>query len=502
MRAPDAPFAPVSTSAQDSASRPATPGFAELGLNPEMLATLAAVGYLVPSPVQAEAIPALLAGSDVVTQAQTGTGKTAAFAIPLIERLERPRSGPQAVVLAPTRELAMQVAAEVQRLGRHADVRVLAIYGGQSYEVQFHALRRGVDVVVATPGRLMDHIRRGKIDLRGVRTLILDEADEMLNMGFLEDVKFIMANLPEQRQTALFSATMPPPIAALAEGCMSSPATIRLTHRRSLTTPSTDHVYYLVPFRYKFDALVRLLRFNQPERALIFGATKRVVDELVRALQDCGFEAELIHSDLNQAQRERVMGAFRAGRLPILVATDVAARGIDVDNVTHVFNFDMPQDVEYYVHRIGRTGRVGRRGEAVSLVSPWEERQIKVLEQATGARIVKGQLPSDSELAGSHQAVLQEQLAARLGEGGLDAYRALATTLSSGADALDVAAAALALVAGRATAALQHTELPAELAAGSIAARRFERHRGISDKPSWKRFPGKRKIRPSQLWHN
>lgn len=466
-----------------------------------MLATLETVSYRAPSPVQAEAIPVLLAGSDVVTQAQTGTGKTAAFAIPLIERLERPRSNPQAVVLAPTRELAVQVAAEIQRLGRHSDVHVLAVYGGQAYEVQLRALRRGVDVLVATPGRLMDHIRGGKVDLRGVRTLVLDEADEMLNMGFLEDVEFIMAQLPEQRQTALFSATMPPAIAALAQRYMSSPVSIKLTHRRGLTTPSTDHAYYLVPFKYKFDALVRLLRFKQPERALVFGGTKRMVDELVRGLQDRGFEAELIHSDLTQTQRERVMAAFRAGRLPILVATDVAARGIDVDNVTHVFNFDMPQDVEYYVHRIGRTGRVGRRGEAVSLVSPWEERQINILQQATGARILQNQLPSNSELADRGLAVLREQLAVRLEQGGLDAYRALAAGLADSADPLDVAAAALALAVGSAKDAVEHVELPAEIAAGSVPARRFGRQRGMPGKASWKRADGNRKIRRSHLWH-
>ena len=476
-------------------------GFSDLGLSPEMLRALEDVGYQTPSPVQFEAIPALLAGSDVVTHALTGTGKTAAFAIPLIEAIDHGQPGPQAVILAPTRELALQVAAEVQRLGRHSKVHVVAIYGGQSYELQLRALRRGVDVVVATPGRLMDHIRNGKIDLSHIRTLVLDEADEMLNMGFLEDVEFVMAQMPEGRQTALFSATMPPAITALAQRYMSSPVDIRLAHRRSLTAPSVDHSWYPVPFKYKFDALVRLLRFKQPERTLIFGATKRMVDELVQGLQDCGFEAELIHSDISQAQRERVMGAFRAGRLPILVASDVAARGIDVDNVTHVINFDMPQDVEYYIHRIGRTGRIGRRGEALSLVSPWEERQIKVLEQATGARIVRSELPSEAELAQRGLATLREQLAGRLAGGGLETYRALAAGLSSGADPLDVAAAALALVAGRAKDVARHTELPGEVAAGITPARRFERQRGPGGWHKPDRFAGNRKIRQSRLWH-
>jgi ATP-dependent RNA helicase DeaD len=478
-------------------------GFDQLDLSPEMLRSLADVGYTTPSPVQAEAIPPLLAGSDVVTQALTGTGKTAAFAIPLIEAIDREQSGPQAVVLAPTRELAVQVAVEIRRLGRHSNVHVLAIYGGQPYEVQLRALRRGVDVIVATPGRLMDHMRSGKVDLGHVRTLILDEADEMLNMGFLEDVEFVMAHLPEARQTALFSATMPPAITALAQRYMRSPIDIRLAHRRSMTAPSVDHRWYAVPYKYKFDALVRLLRFEQPERTLVFGATKRVVDELVAGLQERGFEAELIHSDISQAQRERVMGAFRGGRLPVLVATDVAARGLDVDNVTHVINFDLPNDVEYYVHRIGRTGRIGRRGLALSLVSPWEERQVKVLEQATGARMVRSELPSDGELAKRGLASLSARTADRLSAGGLEAYRALAQELSAEADPLDVAAAALALLSGGAKDLSGHAELPGEVAAGLTQARRFDRQRG--PRQAWRKprqaDGGHRKIRRSHLWH-
>ena len=491
----------VDSPALDPVAEAAASGFSSLGLSPEMLRALEDVGYETPSPVQSEAIPPLLARSDVVTHALTGTGKTAAFAIPLIEAIDRDLPGPQALVLAPTRELALQVAAEVQRLGRHHKVHVLAIYGGQSYELQLRALRRGVDVIVATPGRLMDHIRSGKVDLSHVRTLVLDEADEMLNMGFLEDVEFVMAQMPEGRQTALFSATMPPAITVLAQRYMTTPVNIRLAHRSSLTAPSVNHSWYPVPFRYKFDALVRLLRFKQPERSLIFGATKRIVDELVQGLQDCGFEAELIHSDISQAQRERVMGAFRGGRLAMLVATDVAARGIDVDNVTHVINFDMPQDVEYYVHRIGRTGRVGRSGEALSLVSPWEERQVKVLEQATGARIARGELPSEAELVQRGLVTLEQQLADRLQRGGLETYRALAESLSATANPLDVAAAALALVAGRAKDVARHTELPGEVAAGTVAARRFERQRGPSGWRKPDRFSGHRKIRPSHLWH-
>jgi ATP-dependent RNA helicase DeaD len=282
---------------------------------------------------------------------------------------------------------------------------------------------------------------------------------------------------------------------------MTSPLNIRLAHRRGLTAPSVEHTYYLVPFKRKFDALIRLLRFKQPERSLIFGATKRMVDELVQGLQDSGFDAQLIHSDISQVQRERVMGAFRRGRLPILVATDVAARGIDIDNVTHVINFDMPQDVEYYIHRIGRTGRIGRRGEALSLVSPWEERQIKVLEQATGARISRVELPSDADLADRAVTGLCQQVKARLAEGGLEAYRAVADGLGASMDPLEVAAAALALAAGRTSEAVHPMELPGEVAAGAGAARRFQKRPGPGGWKKPDRFSGHRKIRQSRLWH-
>ncbi len=470
---------------------PAT--FHTLGLSDDMLQTLKDIKYDAPTPVQSAAIPLLLAGKDVLAQAQTGTGKTAAFGIPLIERIAKGVRGPQVVILTPTRELAGQVAKEIQRLGVRNHVRAMAIYGGQSYDVQLRALRQGIDVLVATPGRLMDHMRNQKIDLSRVTTLILDEADEMLNMGFLEDVEFIMANLPEGRQTALFSATMSTPIVSLSERYMSSPVSVRLSQPQGLTAPSVVHTYYVVPFKRKFDALTRLLALKQPERCLIFAATKRMVDELVEGLHECGFVAELIHSDISQAQRERAMGAFRDGRLPILVATDVAARGIDVQNVTHVINFDIPNDMEYYIHRIGRTGRVGRAGEALTFVNPWEERQIKLIERTTGARITKGTLPSAADAEASAMERLAQRVADQLDKGNLERYRKALATMAEDADPLELAAAAMSLLdVGRATPRpVGDRDLAAEVAAGQGASRRFDRgpSSGPGQKRQWQRQP-------------
>ena len=467
--------------------------FDTLGLSADMLSTLQEVGYETPTPVQSGAIPLLLNGKDVLAQAQTGTGKTAAFAIPAIERIQRGVRGVQVLVLTPTRELAGQVAKEAQRLGAHSRVRALAIYGGQSYDVQLRALRQGVDVLVATPGRLMDHMRNGKIDLSQVTTLVLDEADEMLNMGFLEDVEFIMAGLPEGHQTALFSATMSGPIVALSERYMRSPVTLRLSQPQELTAPSVIHTYYVVPFKRKFDALTHLLALKQPERCLIFAATKRMVDELVEALHDSGFVAELIHSDISQPQRERAMAAFRHGRLPVLVATDVAARGIDVENVTHVINFDVPNDMEYYIHRVGRTGRVGRAGEALTLVNPWEERQIKLIERTTGARITKGTLPTATDAADGAMQQLARRVAHQLEKGGLEPYTAVLQHLMSDSDCnpLELAAAALSLLdASRAAPRpLGDRDLAAEVAAGMGAARRFDHGSPSGQKRQWQRTP-------------
>ncbi len=423
--------------------------FGELQVSEEVLRALSEMGFEEPTPVQCEAIPLLMQGRDVIAQALTGTGKTAAFGIPIAERLEGEQRHPHAIVLTPTRELAVQVAEEVHRIARYRHLNVLPIYGGQSYDRQLRALQRGVDIVVATPGRLMDHMRQGKIDLSHIEVLILDEADEMLNMGFLEDVEFVMEHLPAERQTALFSATMPPPIRALSQRFMKEPVTVELSQPRSLTVPSTEQEYYVVPFRHKLDAIIRLIDVKQPERSIIFAATKRAVDELSESLQARGYPAEALHGDMSQSQRERVMRSFKEGRLDILVATDVAARGIDVENVTHVFNFDIPPDPEYYVHRIGRTGRVGRAGEAITLVNPWEQRELRMIERTTGARIERRDIPSMAEVEDREREAVAARVDRFLQEGRWAPYREVVEDLATEHDPMDVAAAALAMLGRR-----------------------------------------------------
>jgi ATP-dependent RNA helicase DeaD len=418
-------------------------------LSETTLRALIDMGFEEPTPVQREAIPILMQGRDVIAQALTGTGKTAAFGVAVVERLPAPQKLPRAIVLAPTRELALQVAEEVHRIAKYRGLRVLPIYGGQSYEPQLRALQRGVDIVVATPGRLMDHMRQGKIDLSEVEMLILDEADEMLNMGFQEDVEFVMARLPEERQTALFSATIPDPIRDLSRKYMQEPITVELSHTAELTVPTVEQEYYVVPFRHKLEALLRLLEVKQAERSIVFAATRRMVDELAESLQARGHSAEALHGDMSQAMRERVMRGFREGRLDILVATDVAARGIDVENVTHVFNFDIPPDSEYYVHRIGRTGRIGKTGQAITLVNPNEQREIRVIERETGARIERRSIPTMTEVAEREREILAGRVERRLQEGNWGPFRDVVEGLTGDHDPIDVAAAALALLSGR-----------------------------------------------------
>jgi ATP-dependent RNA helicase DeaD len=424
-------------------------GFGELGLSKDVLQSLGEMGFEEPTPVQRRAIPCLMQGKDLVAQALTGTGKTAAFGIPLVERIDIGRIVPQAVVLAPTRELAVQVAEQITRIGQRRGLHLLPIYGGQPIERQLRALRRGVHAIVATPGRLMDHMRRGTVSLKAVKLLVLDEADEMLEMGFLEDVEYIMSHLPAERVTALFSATMPEPIVALARQYMRDPETIRLSKPREMTVPEIDQVFYQVPFPRKFDALCRVLDAKRPERALVFCATKRMVDELVERVQARGYLAEGLHGDMSQAVRERVLRAFRAGQTEVLVATDVAARGLDIPEVSHVINFDIPPDPEYYVHRIGRTGRLGRRGAAITFVNPSEMRQLKLIERVTGARIRREEVPTAVEAAEREAQLLEEKLLHALEAGKWGRYRPLIEELLEDHDPVDLAAAALSLVAAR-----------------------------------------------------
>jgi ATP-dependent RNA helicase DeaD len=421
--------------------------FGELTLSEPVLRGLAEMGFEEPTPVQARAIPCLLEGRDVVAQALTGTGKTAAFGIPLVERVDTERAVPQAVVLAPTRELALQVAEQLARLGHHRGLRLVPIYGGQPMDRQLRALKRGVHAVVATPGRLMDHMRRGTVDLGAVRLLVLDEADQMLDMGFQEDVEFVMSHLPEERVTALFSATMPKPILDIVGRYLRDPEFLRLSKPQALTVPEVDQVFFEVPFPRKLDLLSRVLDARRPERAVAFCATKRMVEEVAERLQARGYVAEALHGDISQSAREKVLRAFREGRSEVLVATDVAARGLDIPEVSLVVNFDLPPDPEYYVHRVGRTGRLGRRGEAITFVNPREMRELKVIERATGARIRRADVPTVAEIEARDLQVLEERLLDVLSRDAWGRYRAVVEDLLEDHDPEDVAAAALALVA-------------------------------------------------------
>jgi ATP-dependent RNA helicase DeaD len=421
--------------------------FQGLALSEPVRRSLDELGFEEPTPVQARAIPLLLAGRDVVAQALTGTGKTAAFGIPLVERLDVEHTVPQAVVLAPTRELAVQVSEALSQLGRYRGVRLVPIYGGQPYDRQLRALRHGVHAIVATPGRLMDHMRRGTVDLSSVRMLVLDEADQMLQMGFQEDVETVMSGLPQERVTALFSATMPRPILDIVGRYMRDPEMLRLSQPRALTVPEVEQVFYQVAFPRKFDALCRVLDARRPERATVFCATKRMVDEAAERIQARGYVAEPIHGDISQPLREKVLRAFREGRTEVLVATDVAARGLDVPEVELVINFDIPPDPEYYVHRIGRTARAGQRGEAITFVNPREMRELKLIERVTGARIRHAELPTAAEVEERDLQVLEERLLDVLSRDGWGRYRAVVEELLEDHDPTDLAAAALALSA-------------------------------------------------------
>ena len=424
-----------------------TSAFAALGLEEDLLLTVADVGYEEPTPIQARTIPAMLKGQDIVAQAQTGTGKTAAFALPIVQRIDRSVNAVQALILLPTRELAIQVAQATHLLGKRRQVSVLPIYGGQPIVRQLRGLEQGAQIVVGTPGRIMDHIRRETLRLDAVRILILDEADEMLNMGFLEDIEFILEQLPSERQTALFSATIPPRIRDLARRYLNKAVNIAV-EREAMTVSLINQTYYEVPQRAKLDALCRILDVETPASAIIFCARKSDVDELVESLQGRGYKAEAIHGDLNQVQRDRVMRAFREGKTEILVATDVAARGLDIPQVSHVVNYHIPWDPESYVHRIGRTGRAGREGTAITLISPREYRQLKLIEHLIGKRIRAGRLPSQSDVEARRREMLIDQIRAAIDEGGLEAYRDAAEALCDDYDALDIAAAALKQLAG------------------------------------------------------
>ncbi len=368
--------------------------FTELGISREILQAVTDMGFEEASPIQAQAIPKQLSGVDIIGQAQTGTGKTAAFGIPMLEKINPANKHLQAVVLCPTRELAIQVADEIRKLAKYLhNIKVLPIYGGQDIVRQIKALKSGVQIVVGTPGRVMDHMRRKTIRLDEVHTIVLDEADEMLDMGFIDDIRRILEEMPENRQTVLFSATLPPEIRKITSEFQRDPQMVKVV-KKELTVPKIQQFYYVVKPRSKVEVLSRLIDMFNPKLSLVFCNTKKEVDELTNELQGRGYFAEGLHGDLKQAQRDRVMAGFRSGITEILIATDVAARGIDVDDVEIVFNYDIPQDEEYYVHRIGRTGRAGKEGLALSLVSGREVYKIRDIQRYCKTTIKERPIPS------------------------------------------------------------------------------------------------------------
>ena len=373
--------------------------FEEMGLSEEIQKAVRYMGFEEASPIQAKAIPAMISGIDLIGQAQTGTGKTAAFGIPILEKVDPKLKKLQAIVLCPTRELAIQVADEIRNLSRYMHgIKVLPIYGGQDIVKQIRSLKSGTQIVIGTPGRVMDHMRRKTMKLDFVHTVVLDEADEMLNMGFREDIEFVLSGVPEERQTVLFSATMPKPIMEITKKFQNNAKVIKVT-KKELTVPNIEQYYYDVKPKKKEEVLSRLLDIYSPRLSVVFCNTKKQVDLLVNALLGRGYFAAGLHGDMKQEQRDRVMQGFRTGKTEILVATDVAARGIDVDEVEAVFNYDLPQDDEYYVHRIGRTGRAGREGRAFSFVSGKEVYKLKEIQRYCKTKIYAQKVPSLNDVA-------------------------------------------------------------------------------------------------------
>ncbi|MDB4880303.1 MAG: deaD [Gemmatimonadetes bacterium] len=425
-----------------------TAGFSALGLDPRVIDALTALGYEEPTPVQREAIPPLLAGRDVLGQAATGTGKTAAFALPLLHILTPDadaRERTRAFILVPTRELAMQVAEAVHKYGKAMGIVAIPIYGGASMETQIRSLKRGVDVVVATPGRALDHIRRKTLRLEGVRTVILDEADEMLDMGFAEDLEAILDAMPTERQTALFSATLPPRIADIANKHLKDPVRVRIDREVQApgSAPRVRQVAYIVNRAHKMATLGRILDVENPTSAIVFCRTRIEVDQVTETLNGRGFRAEALHGGLSQDQRDRVMKKFRANTADLLVATDVAARGLDVEHVSHVVNYDLPTAAEAYIHRIGRTGRAGREGVAITLAEPREHRQLRTIEYLTKQKIEIAAVPTVADLRARRLEMTRASLRETILGGDLDQFRVLVDSLAQEFDIMDVAAAAI-----------------------------------------------------------
>jgi ATP-dependent RNA helicase DeaD len=462
-----------------TANADGTTTFADLALRPELVRAVSGLGYEEPTPIQREAVPTLLAGRDLLGQAATGTGKTAAFALPALQRLAESGAGetPMALVLVPTRELAVQVSEAVHRYGRELGARVLPIYGGQPIGRQLRALERGIDIVVATPGRALDHIGRGTLRLDGLRMLVLDEADEMLDMGFADDIEAILQGTPESRQTVLFSATMPPRVDAIARRHLRDPVRIEMGREAAPPgeAPLVRQSAYIVPRAHKPAALGRVLDVEAPGAALVFCRTREEVDQLTQTLNGRGYRAEALHGGMSQEQRDRVMGRLRSGTADLLVATDVAARGLDIEQLTHVINYDVPAAPAAYVHRIGRVGRAGRQGVAVTLAEPREHRMLKAIERMTRQSIPVEKVPTVADLRARRLELTRAALHESILEDDLDHFRVVVETLADEFDVMEVALAAVKLAHEATGGSTDEDEIP------EVAARPARDGRGRSE---------------------
>lgn len=460
--------------------------FKELNISEPIMRALEKMGFEEATSIQTETIPHAMKGLDVIGQAQTGTGKTAAFGIPMIEKIDPKQRKIQGMVVAPTRELAVQVAEEINRLGRMKGVKTLPVYGGQHMERQIRALKDGPHIVVATPGRLLDHMRRRTIRTSDIQTVVLDEADEMLNMGFIDDIKDILKGIPEERQTLLFSATMPKAIRDIAANLMKDPYEIRVKGKE-MTVENIDQYFIEVPDRDKFNTLTNHLDIYDPKLSIVFSRTKKRVDEIAEGLQARGFRAEGIHGDLTQGKRMSVLNKFKSGRVDVLVATDVAARGLDISGVSHVYNFDIPQDPESYVHRIGRTGRAGRAGEAVLFITPREMGQLKVIERMTKSKIKRMTPPSGQEAKQGQQQMAVDKILKTVEEKDLKMYKETANELLQEHDSITVVAAALSMLTK------EREDVPVRISSmGPISTKGKKRGGGDSNRRSNnKRYQGK-----------
>ena len=419
--------------------------FSELGLRDSVVRAISDLGFEAPTPIQAKAIPILLKDRDFIGQAQTGTGKTAAFALPLIEKVDPALNSVQALVLAPTRELAVQVAGGIFDLSKHSGLKVVPVYGGQPIDRQFRALKNGAQIVVGTPGRVLDHLRRGSLSLSAVVFAVLDEADEMMALGFTEDMDAILAELPDSRQLAFFSATMPDKIISLTRKFLRNPVHVKI-ETRERTVSTTNQSYYEVAKGKKLEALARILDMESPGPTIVFCRTRQETNDLCDALRLRGYNAEALHGDMNQTERDRVMRRFREGQADLLVATDVAARGLDIETVTHVINYDIPFDVEQYIHRVGRTGRAGRAGDAITLVEGRQRRQLEAIERIIGAKIKPARIPTAADIASRRRDRFKNLLRETLDERQFDGHLATVEDLMEDYDPAEVAAAAVHLL--------------------------------------------------------